>query len=311
MLSKVYWNNVCLLTNLESSFIRQTKEAVPYFPFDFEFYGLGQSYSLTEKIKLDLKQKEIGGDIIVTTDLEVFQDNQLFTHFRTFQQDLSLPVRKEIMKTSIPHPDGFIQPFIVIPLVIVANTRLLAEHELPLRLEDFLHPSFRKRYAFGGLHNSAGRSLLKSLWYLYGAQVAEQFTSGAVVTSMPAQAFQKVMKGEVAAALVPTIFALRQGIHNLKAFWPLEGAVAIPSYVVAKQHVPQQDLDVFKTTILGCRHQEQLRNTGDIIPCHPDVPLSSSASENACRLLYPAWSFYKTLDNEKFNLLCEKYNPFA
>lgn len=308
--STVYWNNVCLLTHMERKFIQKVQTGTS-LPFDFEFYGLGQSCSLTHQIKTDLTQQSARGDIIVTTDLEAFQDNALLPYFRSFRQDFRLPLRAEIAGTSIPHPQGFIQPFIIIPLVLVVNTNLLGPAQYPQSLEDLLHPSFRKRYAFGGLHNSAGRSLLKSLWFLYGADTAEAFADGAVVTSMPAHAFQKVMKAEVAAALVPTIFALRQGIHGLKSFWPREGAVAIPSYAAARTSVAREDLDLFSESIVGRAHQEELKNNGDIIPCHPDVALPASAAQNGCRLLYPAWDFYAAMDYGRFVHICEKYKPVA
>ncbi|MCC5909363.1 MAG: ABC transporter substrate-binding protein, partial [Clostridiaceae bacterium] len=306
------WNNICLLSNMEEAFIKSQSTKYNYYPFDFQYYGLGRPYSMTEKVKEDLKTDEIKGDIIVSTDLDVFQDRSLAKHFEeSFQKTSSLlPINEFVLKTNIPNTSNYFHPFITIPLVMVINTKLLKESEIPTSFEDLLHPNFKGRYAFGGVHNSAGRSLLKSLWYLYGSNAVESFLSGAVITSMPAQAFQRVMTGQVPVAIVPTIFALRRGIQGLKACWPREGAVAIPSYVAVKSKVATEDFKLFLESILGIDHQIQLKNAGDIIPSHPDAPISSFALENDCSLLYPKWEFFDTFDHEMFYHLCKDYRPF-
>ncbi|SCY75965.1 ABC transporter substrate-binding protein [Alkaliphilus peptidifermentans] len=308
---KIYWNNICLLSAMEETFIKQQSNKYNYFPFTFEYYGLGKPYSMTEKIKADVREGGIKGDIIVSTDLDVFQDRAMAKDFKSdFQQTNSLfRIRETIMNTTIPDPNRFFHPFIVIPLVMVINTNLVKESEMPASLKDLLHPSFKHRYAFGGVNNSAGRSLIKSLWYLYGSDAAKKFLSGSLITSMPAQAFQRVITGQVPVAIVPTIFALRRGIQGLKACWPLEGAVAIPSYVAVKNRVNNKDLQLFLDTILGMNLQQQLRNSGDIIPVHPDIAISPFTLENDCKLLYPEWSFFDTFDHEEFYHLCKDYQP--
>lgn len=297
---------------MEEAFIKSQIAKYDYYPFRFEYYGLGRSYSMTGKIKEDLKKGEIKGDIIVSTDLDVFQDKLLAKHFLDgFHRTPSLvPINESILNSTIPHPDNCFHPFITIPLVMVVNTNLVKESEIPRSLEELLHPSFKHRYAFGGIHNSAGRSLVKSLWYLYGKQVVKDFLSGAVITTMPAQAFQKVMAGQVSVAIVPTIFALRRGIQGLKAYWPKEGAVAIPSYVAVKNKVSMEDFKLFLETILGVAHQQQLKNAGDIIPSHPEAEIPSFPLENNCNLLYPEWNFFDTFDHEEFYCLCKNYKVF-
>ena len=297
---------------MEEAFINKKSIAKEILPFNFQYFGLGRTSTMKEKIKLDLQEHSIKGDIIVSTDLEIFQDNRIAKSLKnTFKHDSSLfPIRRELMDTFVLEPKGYFHPFIVIPLVILVNTQSLGENKPPKSLYDLLDPSFKLKYTFGGLHNSAGRSLLKALWYLYGVEAAEAFLANAVVTSMPAQAFQKVNKGEVMAAIVPTIFAKRAGINNLQSYWPEEGAIAIPSYVAVKNSISSEALDVFTNSIIGIEHQTQLRDFGDVIPVHQDVSLSISALENQCKLLYPSWDFFEGLDYEKFEALCEKYKYY-
>ncbi|TYQ12665.1 UNVERIFIED_CONTAM: extracellular solute-binding protein [Acetivibrio alkalicellulosi] len=291
----VYWNNICLLSNMEENFIKSNISKQNDYEYKFKYYGLGRNQSMKDKIIDDLRKGDIKGDIIVSTDLDIFQDTSICKNFyELFRNDISLlPSREELLNSTIHHPTGYFYPFIVIPLVIVVNTRALNDTKMPLSLKDLLDPAFSKKYAFGGMHNSAGKSLFRGIWYLYGQQAAEEFLSNAIVTSMPAQAFQKVRSGEVMAAVVPTIFAKRAGIDNLVSIWPKEGAIAIPSYVAVKKTVPLKVFNDFKNIILGQEHQKLLRDQGDIIPSYPDLHLPQSAKVNNCRLLYPKWDFFK------------------
>jgi hypothetical protein len=310
---KVYWNNVCLLSSQEESFIKSVVESNEYFPFEFEYFGLGKPQSMTQRIKEDINTGKINGDIIVSTDLDVFQNQNIAQFFyKDFKRDYPfLPIRDEINNANISLPDGYFKPFISIPLVIVVNKTKVQKSVTPKSLKDLLDPSFKNRVAFGGIHNSAGRSLLKSIWYLYGRESVDAFLSNAVITSMPALAFQKVRTGEVGAAIVPTIFALRKGIHDLEAYWPEEGAVSIPSYIAVNNRVKNEDFKLFADTILGYDHQLQLKNSGDIIPVHPGIPCSSFAVENKCHLLYPKWEFFKGFDHVQFEDLCQSYRKVS
>lgn|GEM_PF-1180714 len=312
MSNKVYWNNICLLSSIEESFIKERQTKLENFPFYFEYYGLGRSSSMTAKIKEDLKEGQIKGDIIVSTDLDIFQDRDIVKHFHSnYKKGPSLlPLNNSLLNTKIPDPNGYFHPFVVIPLVMVVNTNLIKESEIPESLEDLIDPNFKYRYAFGGVHNSAGRSLLKSLWCLYGKSGVERFLSKSTITSMPAQAFHQVMTGQVEVAIVPTIFALRKGVNGLKGIWPREGAVAIPSYVACKNNVTTEDFNLFLNTIVGSDLQLQLKNAGDIIPTHPDLPITSFAMDNNCKLLYPEWEFFDTFDHDEFYRLCDNYKPF-
>lgn len=247
---------------------------------------------------------------LVSTDLEIFQNNNLAQHISNdFQRHcIHQPVRQEIKDQNVPDPHGLFHPFLVIPLVFIINRSLLPESEWPKSFEDLLHPRFAYLYAFGGLHNSAGRSLLKSIWYLYGYEAAKQYAEKAITTTMPVQAFQMVKAGEVPVAIVPTIFAQRKGIHNLVAHWPTEGAIAIPSYIAVNQRVQAKDVELFTRTIIGEEHQQLLRDAGDIIPAHPSIACSPFITENNYHLLYPTWEFYASLDHEAFYDICVNHS---
>lgn len=307
---KVYWNNVCLLNTKERAYIDDSlKHSKKEDTISFEYYGLGKKRSLKEKIIEELCQGTVQADLIISTDLDIFQDKALLPSIGSkFSNAASLlPLREEIQSSNIIDSSGLLAPFIVVPMVFVVNKGLIPEERIPYSLEELLDPYFKKKIAFGGIHNSAGRSLLKSIWYLFGKESAEEFTKNSIITSMPAAAFRKVMTGEAAVAIVPSLFAMRAGINNMTAIWPKEGAVAVPSYCTVKKDSDALWVKWVSENILGKSHQQLLKSSGSIIPCNPDVELPDLVRENNCRLLYPDWHFLHSLDNDYFYSLCEKY----
>ncbi|SHK02107.1 ABC transporter substrate-binding protein [Paramaledivibacter caminithermalis] len=307
---KVYWNNVCLLSTREEKFINNSlKESKKENSIIFEYYGLGRKMGLKEKIIEDLSDGTIEADLVISTDLDIFQSKNLIPSKSNELSNIKdlLPLRTAITNSNIVEPSGIFAPFIIIPLIFVVNKNLIPEEKIPYSFEQLLDPYYKNKIAFGGIHNSAGRSLIKSIWYLYGRQKAEEFVTNSIITSMPAAAFKKTMTGEAAISIVPTIFAMRSGINNIVAIWPKEGAVAIPSYYALKKDSDSLCTEWVLHNILGKSHQELLKSAGAVIPCDPDIDLPDLAKENNCSLLYPDWSFLHNFDDDYFYSLCKKH----
>lgn len=309
MAFKVYWNNICLLSTKEEEYINNSLEKFENREIVVEYYGLGKEMALKEKVIEELNEGIINADMILSTDLDIFQDKNLIPSLKdnlAVTKNLA-PLRKEIKNSNIIHPLGIFSPFIIIPLIFVVNRSLIPKEKIPYSFEDLLDPYFKGKIAFGGIHNSAGRSLLKSIWYLLGKEKAEKFIDNSIIDNMPAAAFRRVMIGDAALAIVPTIFAMRAGINNIHRIWPREGAVAIPSYYALKNSGNKLYTEWILENILDKSHQELLKSAGAVIPCHPSVDLPPLAKENNCKLLYPQWDFLHKFDNEYFYFLCEKY----
>lgn len=285
----VYWNNICLLSKVEKAFIAQAlgKEDA----FAFTYYGLGQAMPLSKKIDQELRDGSHDADIVVSTDLEVFQNPKYAPYFSSCQPLPSMTFDKPWLK-DINHPEQRYLPFIVIPLV-------LAMHEhCPIRsLKDLIDAQGKVSYAFGGIHNSAGQSLLKAIWYLYGEDAVKAFLKHAKIASMPAQAYQFFAQGLVEVSIVPTIFAMRSVAKGAVFLAPSEGAVAIPSYVAVQKSVPVETINNFKARFLNDAFKSMLVEGGDIwLPedAHRDV-------------LIPPWHFFQTFDHDAFDALCAAY----
>ena len=287
----VYWNNICLLSKLEKQFIGQ--QNLEHEGFDFEFYGLGQNMSLSEKIKEENHACTTNAKIIVSTDLEIFQKPALSKYFEDTFKSVPMEIPKSTWLESIRHPEGHFAPFIVIPLVFAMKKTCTVQS-----LKALIDARGTISYAFGGIHNSAGQSLLKAIWWLYGQEAVETFLKHAKIGSMPAQAYQMFASGQVEVSIVPTIFALRSTAHDAVFFSPQEGTIVIPSYIAVHKDVSDHDFDDFKNTYLNAHFQQNLKTAGDIW-------LIDDKIEN--KVLTPPWSFYKNFDYETFEMLCQKY----
>ena len=283
---RVAWINICLLTRMEETFIRnQPNPQGPderSDPYHFSYYGLGRKNTL--RVGIETRENSHNHQIIVTTDLEVFQNPDYAHYFGDFTPTTPPWKTGDWLKQSHPiyakHPK--LSPFIVIPLIMVAKQGSPAS-----RIRSFKElPGSGLRYGFGGLHNSAGESLLKTLKVLYGEDFTESFLTGATLGSMPAQAFQHMLSGKTDIAIVPTIFAIRQGSEPLMPIWPEEGAVAIPSYVAMHSSVPEAIRDQFFHTYLNAAFQSTLVQQGDILPTHAEVSPSGLALANDCKVCY-------------------------
>lgn len=290
---RIWWNNICLLTRLEENFLTQ-KLAEPLTEdpkgslsnlFTIDYFGLGRMKTIRETLK---RAPEMP-DFIVSTDLEIFQNPEYDPHFEPFIWDSRPSHLAPWMPAPWLDPDHpilkrhpHLEPFIVIPLVMVTKSQEIAKQIT--HLEQL--PTSGLRFGFGGIHNSAGESLQKTLKALYGEGFAQVFTAAAVKATMPAQAFHHMMTGHTDVAIVPTIFALRQGAHQLHMIWPAEGAIAIPSYIAVRNTVPQAIRHQFFEAFTGPDLQQLLVVQGDVLATHPRIQGPPSAQKHCYHLSY-------------------------
>ncbi len=274
MTTKVYWNNICLVTKFEEEFINNNIKKSPK-PIEFSYFGLGRYESMLNHFK---KNKTIDADIIVSTDTDVFHDNRYSHIFNDFE-----PLEK----------------FITIPLVLIYNQKALDDLAPPSFFSDLFSDQYKGKIAFGGPHNSAGKSLIKSLWYTYGYEKALSFIKESVATSMPAAAFHKAMTGEIPIAVVPTIFALRAGVSKLKMVWPKDGAIPIHSYVAKRKGLSNEMNNFFSNTILNAVFQALLVKNAAILPSHPKISYPRFKGVENYPLMEPNWNFLQNLDHQK------------
>ncbi|MFQ9792655.1 MAG: hypothetical protein ACLRX7_04985 [Acutalibacteraceae bacterium] len=74
----LYWNHICILHNYEKMFLEEVKQAL--LPYDIElnvtYFGMGYPEHMSEYL---YKKDAVLPDIIVSADLEVFEDARIFS----------------------------------------------------------------------------------------------------------------------------------------------------------------------------------------------------------------------------------------
>jgi len=290
MKRKLLWNNICLLSRFEEEYIN----TLGLSDFEVSYYGMGRETDLYDYFKAENKE----WDIVVSTNTDVFQNKTLLHS----QRDTLVSFYEKDLYPRLNAPNLYSEaqflPFIVIPLVIVINTS--KTHLRPTSLKELCMEEYRGKVTFGGIHNSAGRSLIKAVWSLYGKSSAKELLINSIIGSMPAASFKKVMDGDVPFSVVPTIFAARSGLNDVITVIPSEGAVAIPSFIAVKKECPKDCNNSFFETIAENKDFHQiLWERGKIITPY--------ISESQIPICYPEKSFLDSLNDCEFYDLLQEF----
>lgn len=278
----MYWSNICVLHRYEKNHIENVRKQLLELDIDLsvEYFGLGYPRKLAEAVKA----AGDAPDIIVSTDLEVFEDPDIYGLFCHDLMDLDtvFPVKQEIQSGNLCQ-DKRLLPFLVIPLVLVLNNELWRDRTMPASLQELCTcPK-----AFGGKNNSAGKGVYKQLTYLYGEEFTERFMTTATVCEMPVQSLNSVQKGLVPVSLTPSIFALRADNQTLTFQYPAEGAIAVPSFVAAKKSLGQELAKTILSALLTIDFCNYFAVNGAIQPCMKGTMDVDIIAENDFRLIYP------------------------
>ena len=294
---QLYWNNICILHRQELVFLDRIRSDLRQKGLDLNVrcFGLGYSHHMSEYL---MEPEAILPDIVVSADLEVFEDQRIY--IRLAESGLHplancLPVKQAECVRRL-HRSDCLLPYLAIPLVFFADSRKFGGSD-SICLDQLVKEGYP--LTFGGVENSAAKTVVKTIWESCGPDNARRFLSNCTVTHMPIQAFQSVRTGEAALALVPSVYALRADGRQKKAFWPADGAVAVPSYICARKTIPE---DAALTVINALRAPQISHfyvNNGCLISCSPQSPKDIWMSDSGL-LRLPSPGFLETLTAGSF-----------
>lgn len=281
-MSLLYWNNICLIGRYEEAQLTSII-ARERLNWRVEYFGLGRPETLLAHTR---RVDSLECDAFVTTDTDVVEDI-------TYREKLS--------------PFDLYGAFITIPLVMTYNVDTLGGLPPPRAFRDLLQSEYRGSYGFGGPHNSAGRSLVKSLWSAYGKEAAATCVAHARIYTMPAAAFQAVSTGEIAIAIVPTLFSLRAGLGGLHTVWPADGAIPIPAYIAIRRQLAASDRTALLEHLLGYAFQSDLVQKAAVCAGHPEIaPPAIPCIPTADRtFMTPSSAFLEALDHRQVHALLQ------
>ena len=294
---KLYWNNICILHRQELAFLEQIKADLKKQDIDLDVtcFGLGYGRHMSDYLREPDSQLP---DMVVSADLEVFEDSRIFGRFRDNLHPLArlLPVKQEEGVPMMLRGDCLL-PYLGIPLVFYGSGDVIPPSGSPA-LDNLVLEGFP--LVFGGIHNSAAKTVVKTVWEAGGPDAVRRLLAGSRLTDMPIGAYQSVRSGMNPLALVPTVYALRADGIQKKAAWPADGAVVIPSYICAARTVPETAAIAVAEALRADFISRFYVENGCLISCTPGSPEAQWPDGIKGTIRLPSADFLNQLAPEAF-----------
>lgn len=289
----LFWSNICILHQYEKKALEQLKNILREDNIDLQvtYFGIGCPQSLSDYFKQpDAKLP----DLMVSTDLEIFEDQQIYQLFEHELHYLSdkFALKPWIQQTNI-NQWGTLLPFLAIPLMVITNQKLfdigwqsiIEEHE---------------SIALGGINNSGVRSVIKGLWSEQGIENVEKLVDKGSITNMPIQAYQWFIKQKCQASIVPSIYAQRADEKSSYKLYPKDGAIALPSYIAAFKSVDIDTAVSILNRLLTKDFCNYFVEKGDIICCLANTQAHLLAEVYHQALIYPSTKWFNEISKDEF-----------
>lgn len=291
------WNNICVLHKYEAMHLSNCRELLKKNDIDLEIrhYGIGYANRMSEYYAQSDCQLP---DIIITTDLEVFENNVILNKFKHDLYDIksNFKIKKNIENSTINQFDNIL-PFIVIPLILSINDDKKQFSSLKDMIDNDIYPTI------GGINNSGAKCVIKALWSKYGKEYAEKMLKNSKILDMPIQAFHELKTKSSDYALIPTIYALSANDQMIKSTCPLEGAIALPSFICMRNSI---DLEI-GLEVLNSILTEDFCNffvsNANIYSCIEGTRDGEWFNNFENKFLYPSQEFFHSVSTHEFYAL--------
>lgn len=300
----MYWSNVCVLHKQEQAFLESiTAELLQEgIRLETRFFGLGYPQRLAEYLA---SADAVWPDIMVSTDLEIYEDSRIYSRFKDQLYPIGQwhPVKDDAATRTVMRGEVLL-PYISIPLVFATANPQTCEGK---GIADMIGTPF----AFGGINNSAAKTVVKAVWERFGEDAARTLLANATVTDMPIQAFGRARNGQSDVALTPTLYALRADEQTLFARCPTDGAALIPSYICALDKADEAAVRRVVQALTAPDILSYFVSGGDLL-CHLEgSPDHAWMQQQPQRFTYPSGEWVAQLSPEAFYALYKSYLPQA
>ena len=308
---KLYWANVCLLIRMERQHLDDKAEEWTKnsgHPIDINYLGDTAEVPLREKLTEEAAGGKFEADAVVSTRFDLFCSKNFLAgipeEFAPLGDDL--PLRKSFLNSGICHPQGIFHPVLAVPHLIICNTEKTGPGGHPESLKDLLDTGWESQIVIGDPALPSGRCFLFAMWYLFGDEGLEKIVENVVAKSAPSAARFSIMKDEFKLAILPEIFAGPTQKDNLKRIIPLEGIIALPSYLAIKKRAKERLLPFLKEAVYTDYFQEQYVRQGALIPNHETLPPPENLSGLEEKMFFPKWSWIERRDMNYFDQQCNR-----
>ena len=291
----LFWNNICILNRREVTLLDGIRERLldKGIDLDIHQFGLGYPQHMSDNLR---EPNAPLPDILVSADLEVFEDSRVFNRLKDSLHPTTqwYPLKQDPWLAPLRRDEGLL-PYLVIPIVLYTYRpelyagKTLAEiirEELPL--------------SFGGINNSAVKSVAKLVWGDLGEDAARALLERSTVHEIPLQAFKHVKTTREGAALVPTAYTLTADGENDFCICPADGAVGIPSYIAARTSISEQIARTVIDELVSPALCTYYVENGSLICPLEHAPVHPWVAANIQNIHLPNQDWLKTLDPEVF-----------
>lgn len=299
---KLYWSNICILHKYEKNYLDDLILSLREKNINLEvtYFGIGYPCKLNEYLK---KTNAILPDIMVSTDLEVYEDNNIYSKFSNDLYNLSkyFDIKNEIKSSSIYFDDRLL-PFLVIPLVFSYNSNYTGVTDSIKNLIDT-----DTKTAIGGINNSGAKSIVKAIWSKYGKDSVRRFLSNSTILDMPIQSFNDIKNGSNRVAITPSIYAKRANNKDLFMSYPNDGAIALPSYIAANKSLDEDTMLEVLNSLISEDFCNSFVKSASLLSCISNTIDDGLVKQNQYKFLYPSKEWLNTVTPEEF---IELYNTY-
>lgn len=299
---RLYWSNICILHKYEKNYLDNLIMSLKEKDINLEvtYFGIGYPYKLNEYLK---KPDALIPDIIVSTDLEVYEDKNIYSKFSSNLYPLSkyFNIKSEIKSSSI-YFDERLLPFLVIPLVFSYGQNY---NGLTDSIKNIIDTDTKT--VIGGINNSGAKSVVKAIWSRYGKEYVERFLSNSTILDMPIQSFNDVKNGSDRLAITPSIYAKRANNKDLFMSYPDDGAIALPSYIAASKSLDEKTMLEVLESLVSKEFCNSFVKSASLLSCICDTIDDSLIKNNQYKFLYPSKEWLDAVTTEEF---FEVYNMY-
>ena len=292
----LYWNHICVLHRQEKAFLEKLAQALHAEDIELtvRYFGLGYPEHMSEYLA---KPDAILPDILVSADLEVFEDARLFGRLSPtlYPARSFVPLRDSAALTICERGEQLL-PFLAIPLVYFTREESAALDKSLCEMDGL---------CVGGVNNSAVKTVVKTLLSRDGEDATARFLAQANVSDMPIGAYQQVRMGAGRTALVPSLYALRADGGQTHLVTPRGGPLLIPSYFAARTSIPESIARRIANAILCQELCDFYAANGDLLVFPACTTLTSH--QEGDRYLAPAQDWLAHYDPAAFEDFYQKH----
>ncbi len=288
----MYWNHICILHNEEKKFLASAKENLLKQGIDLQiqFFGLGYASHMSEYLA---KKDSVIPDIIISADLEVFEHKSLYNKLgKLYTAENWLTLKNNNIVKDLRRKETLL-PFLAIPLVCYTND---LEHCKDKSLPEIIKT---EGFTFGGINNSAGKTITKIAMERYDAPIAQELLEKASISDMPIGAFQSVRTKQNKTAVVPSLYALRADDVNTHMTTLKEGVFLLPSYFACAQTIDETTGKAVMAQIINESICNMYSNNGNLIVC-PDIKTDYKVEDSIDKYCAVSQEFLDKLDENEF-----------